>query len=73
MTDELIEVKATEKESGESILVTRAGNVVSASRKPMCVPPDEPSMGVIGMSLNDQDEIVGMQLDHQGDSLLYCF
>ena len=28
------------------------------------------SMGVIGMNLNDQDEIVGMQLDHQGDSLL---
>ena len=28
------------------------------------------SMGVIGMDLNDEDEIVGMQLDHQGDSLL---
>ena len=27
-------------------------------------------MGVIGMSLSDDDEIVGMQLDHQGDSLL---
>ena len=27
-------------------------------------------MGVIGMSLSDRDEIVGMQLDHQGDSLL---
>ena len=27
-------------------------------------------MGVIGMNLSDQDEIVGMQLDHQGDSLL---
>ena len=28
------------------------------------------SMGVIGMNLGDGDEIVGMQLDHQGDSLL---
>ncbi len=28
------------------------------------------SMGVIGMNLSDRDEIVGMQLDHQGDSLL---
>ena len=27
-------------------------------------------MGVIGMNLDDHDEIVGMQLDHQGDSLL---
>ena len=27
-------------------------------------------MGVIGMSLGDEDEIIGMQLDHQGDSLL---
>lgn len=27
-------------------------------------------MGVIGMSLGDGDEIIGMQLDHQGDSLL---
>ena len=28
------------------------------------------SMGVIGMNLDDQDEIVGMQLQSQGDSLL---
>ena len=27
-------------------------------------------MGVIGMNLSDQDEIVGMQLQSQGDSLL---
>ncbi len=27
-------------------------------------------MGVIGMNLSDGDEIIGMQLDHQGDSLL---
>ena len=28
------------------------------------------SMGVIGMTLTDGDEVVGMQLDHQGKSLL---
>ncbi len=28
------------------------------------------SMGVIGMNLDDGDEIIGMQLDSQGDSLL---
>ena len=28
------------------------------------------SMGVIGMNLNDGDEIIGMQLNTQGDSLL---
>ena len=29
-------------------------------------------MGVIGMNLNDGDEVVGMQLDHQGiPSLLF--
>ena len=27
-------------------------------------------MGVIGMDIDDDDEIIGMQLDHQGDSLL---
>ena len=27
-------------------------------------------MGVIGMTMTDNDEVVGMQLDHQGDSLL---
>jgi DNA gyrase subunit A len=27
-------------------------------------------MGVIGMNLSPDDEIIGMQLDHQGDSLL---
>ena len=29
------------------------------------------SMGVIGMNLNDGDEIIGMQLNTQGDSLLF--
>ena len=66
--DELIEVKVTNADS-EIFLVTRDG---------MCIRFKETdvrntgrtSMGVIGMTLSDNDEIVGMQLDHQGDSLL---
>ncbi|MBR1692266.1 MAG: DNA gyrase subunit A [Lachnospiraceae bacterium] len=66
--DELIEVKTTDNET-EIFLVTKHG---------MCIRFKETdvrntgrnSMGVIGMNLSDQDEIVGMQLDHQGDSLL---
>ena len=66
--DELIEVKVTNADS-EIFLVTRDG---------MCIRFKETdvrntgrtSMGVIGMTLSDIDEIVGMQLDHQGDSLL---
>lgn len=66
--DELIEVKTTD-ESTEIFLVTKLG---------MCIRFKETdvrhtgrnSMGVIGMNLSDGDEIVGMQLDHQGDSLL---
>jgi len=33
-------------------------------------PTGRTSMGVIGMNLSDGDEIIGMQLEHQGDSLL---
>ena len=66
--DKLIEVKVTNADS-EIFLVTRDG---------MCIRFKETdvrntgrtSMGVIGMTLSDNDEIVGMQLDHQGDSLL---
>ncbi|MDO4303565.1 MAG: DNA gyrase C-terminal beta-propeller domain-containing protein, partial [Bacillota bacterium] len=66
--DELIEVKITDKDT-EIFLVTKYG---------MCIRFKEidvrstgrTSMGVIGMNLGDGDEIIGMQLDHQGDSLL---
>ncbi|MCR5799690.1 MAG: DNA gyrase subunit A [Lachnospiraceae bacterium] len=66
--DELIEVKTTTSES-DIFLVTKYG---------MCIRFKETdvrrtgrsAMGVIGMNLSDGDEIVGMQLDHQGDSLL---
>ncbi|MCR5670267.1 MAG: DNA gyrase subunit A [Butyrivibrio sp.] len=66
--DELIEVKTVKKNS-EIFLVTKNG---------MCIHFDEEdvrstgrsSIGVRGMMLDDTDEIVGMQLDSQGDSLL---
>jgi len=66
--DELIEVKTTTAES-DIFIVTKYG---------MCIRFKETdvrrtgrsAMGVIGMNLSDGDEIVGMQLDHQGDSLL---
>lgn len=66
--DELIEVKATDKDS-EIFLVTKYG---------MCIRFKETdvrsmgrgAMGVIGMNLDDGDEVVGMQLNTQGDALL---
>ncbi|MDC7293172.1 MULTISPECIES: DNA gyrase subunit A [unclassified Butyrivibrio] len=66
--DELIEVKTVKKDA-EIFLVTKNG---------MCIHFDEEdvrstgrsSIGVRGMMLDDTDEIVGMQLDSQGDSLL---
>ena len=66
--DELIEVKTTTKDS-EIFLVTRNG---------MCIRFQETdvrstgrtSMGVRGMMLDDGDEIVGMQKNTQGSSLL---
>ncbi len=66
--DELIEVKTTSKES-HIFLVTKNG---------MCIRFKETdvrntgraTMGVIGMNLDDGDEIIGMQLRKQGDSLL---
>ena len=66
--DELIEVKTVAKDA-EIFLVTKNG---------MCIHFDESdvrstgrsSIGVRGMMLDDTDEIVGMQLNTQGDSLL---
>ena len=66
--DELIEVKITSKET-EIFLVTKLGMCIRFKETDVR-PTGRTSMGVIGMSLSDDDEIVGMQLDHQGDSLL---
>lgn len=66
--DELIEVKTTTAES-EIFLVTRQGMCIRFKETNVRA-TGRSSMGVIGMNLNPEDEIVGMQLDHQGDSLL---
>ena len=66
--DELIEVKTTKKDD-EIFLVTKQGMCIRFSEMDVR-PTGRTSMGVIGMSLEDQDEIIGMQLQTQGDSLL---
>ena len=66
--DELIEVKITDKDT-EIFLVTRFGQCIRFKETDVRN-TGRSSMGVRGMNLADQDEIVGMQLDHQGDTLL---
>ncbi len=66
--DELIEVKITDLNT-EIFLVTRHGMCIRFKETDVRA-TGRTSMGVIGMNLSDRDEIVGMQLDHQGDSLL---
>jgi len=66
--DELIEVKSTD-ENTEIFLVTKQGMCIRFKETDVRA-TGRASMGVIGMSLSDGDEVIGMQLDHQGDSLL---
>ena len=66
--DELIEVKSTDKNT-EIFLVTKQGMCIRFKETDVRA-TGRASMGVIGMNLSDGDEIIGMQLDHQGDSLL---
>ena len=66
--DELIEVKTTDSTS-EIFLVTRQGMCIRFQETDVR-PTGRASMGVIGMNLSDGDEVVGMQLQTQGDSLL---
>ena len=66
--DELIEVKSTDKDT-HIFLVTKYGMCIRFKETDVRA-TGRMTMGVIGMNLDDGDEIVGMQLDHQGDSLL---
>ena len=66
--DELIEVKTTDRDT-DIFLVTKYGMCIRFKETDVRA-TGRSSMGVIGMNLDDHDEIVGMQLDHQGDSLL---
>ncbi|MDE7269277.1 MAG: DNA gyrase subunit A [Acetatifactor sp.] len=66
--DELIEVKTTDADS-EIFLVTRQGMCIRFKETDVR-PTGRASMGVIGMNLSPEDEVIGMQLQIQGDSLL---
>ncbi len=67
--DELIEVKST-NHLKDIILVTKNGMCIRFNEHDVR-PTGRTSMGVIGMTLNGDDEIVGMQLHTQGQYLLF--
>ena len=66
--DELIEVKLTNNKK-DIFLVTKYGQCIRFQETDVRS-MGRTAMGVIGMQLNDGDEVVGMQLDTQGDYLL---
>ena len=66
--DELIEVKATDN-TKDIILVTKYGQCIRFHETDVRS-TGRVSMGVIGMNLSDGDEVVGMQLNTQGQYLL---
>lgn len=66
--DELIEVKLTNDQQ-EVILGTKLGQCIRFDEKDVRV-TGRTSMGVRGMNLNMEDEVIGMQLVIQGSDLL---
>ena len=66
--DELIEVKATDNQR-DIFMVTKFGKSIRFHETDVRV-TGRVSMGVIGMNLDDGDEIIGMQMDSQGETLL---
>ncbi|MCI8402052.1 MAG: DNA gyrase subunit A [Lachnospiraceae bacterium] len=66
--DELIEVKTTDN-TKDIFLVSREGQCIRFHETDVR-PTGRVSMGVIGMKLELSDQVVGMQLDSQGDALL---
>lgn len=67
--DELIEVKQA-KEDDDVFLITKEGQCIRFTSKSVRE-TGRVSMGVIGIKLNDSDEVVGMQIESEGDSLLF--
>ncbi len=67
--DELIEVKVTDNEK-DILLVTKFGMCIRFSETDVRA-TGRTSMGVIGMNLTDQDEVIGMQMDSQGEYMLF--
>ncbi len=66
--DQLIEVKKTD-DTKDIFLVTKYGQCIRFHETDVRK-TGRASMGVIGMNLADGDEVIGMQLDTQGDSLM---
>ena len=66
--DELIEVKATDNKK-DVFLVTKKGMCIRFHETDVRI-TGRVSMGVIGMHLNQGDQVVGMQVDTQGEYLL---
>ena len=66
--DELIEVKFTDNDR-DVFLVTKYGQCIRFDEKDVR-PTGRTSMGVRGINLEGEDEVVAMQLDVQGDYLL---
>ena len=66
--DELIEVKLTDN-TKDIILVSKYGQCIRFKETDVR-PMGRSAMGVIGMNLDDGDEVVGMQLNTQGQNLL---
>ncbi|MDY3919169.1 MAG: DNA gyrase subunit A [Candidatus Limivivens sp.] len=66
--DELIEVKYTD-DTKDILMVTKYGQCIRFHETDVRS-TGRVSMGVIGMSLIDGDEVIGMQLDVQGEYLL---
>ena len=67
--DELIEVKFTHGKK-DIVIVTKFGMCIRFNESDVRS-TGRTSMGVIGMNLMDEDEVVGMQLASQGDYLLF--
>ncbi len=66
--DQLIEVKKTDDEQ-DIFLVTKYGQCIRFNEQDVRS-TGRTSMGVIGMNLADGDEVVGMQMESQGESLM---
>ncbi len=66
--DELIEVKKTDNKQ-DIFLVTKYGQCIRFHETDVRS-TGRTSMGVIGMNLTDRDEVVAMQMESQGDSLM---
>ena len=66
--DELIEVKKTDNNQ-DIFLVTKYGQCIRFKETDVRK-TGRTSMGVIGMNLTDDDEVIGMQMESQGDALM---